>query len=154
MKKILFYFPHIVHLHSTEAEEHRTEAHPYDEFRRAVSLVNQHDNGCYVHQYGGYVSSFSSLKHYEMPGKIDYFQTLIPCFGGCGGVNPCMTGDDVVAGRILVHHVKECSLYAGAFLVDGIVERVGEMIHTIVNLCRVHHSRRLAIPLAQLILVF
>ena len=36
----------------------------------------------------------------------------------------------------------------------ALAEEKREIIHTIVNLCRVHHSRRLAIPLAQLILVF
>ena len=39
------------------------------------------------------------------PGQIDYLQTLIPCLGGLGRVDSCMAGDDVVAGRILVHHV-------------------------------------------------
>ena len=48
-------------------------------------------------------SSFSSLKHYEMSGEIDYLQTLKPCLGGLGRVDSCMAGDDVVAGRILVH---------------------------------------------------
>ena len=46
---------------------------------------------------------FLSLKLYEMSGEIDYFQTLIPCPGGLGRVDSCMAGDDVVAGRILVH---------------------------------------------------
>ena len=34
----LFVFPHLVHLNSAQAEEHRTEARPNDIFRSAVSL--------------------------------------------------------------------------------------------------------------------
>ena len=53
--------PHFVNLHRTKAEEHRTEAHTYDEFRSAVSLVHQHDNGCHIHQDGGYVEAYTLL---------------------------------------------------------------------------------------------
>ena len=35
---LFFVFPHLVHLNSAQAEEHRTEARPNDIFRSAVSL--------------------------------------------------------------------------------------------------------------------
>ena len=42
-----------------------------------------------------------------------------------------MTAYDVVASSILVHHVEQYLLYARALFVDGIVERVNQMVHTL-----------------------
>ena len=53
-----------------------------------------------------------------------------------------VTADDVIAGRVFIHHAKEHFLDTRAFLVDGIIQRVNQMIHTLNDLLFVHHLCR------------
>ena len=53
-----------------------------------------------------------------------------------------MAADNVVAGRVLVHHLKEYLLDTRALFIDGIVKRIDQMIHALQDLFLVHHLRR------------
>ena len=41
-----------------------------------------------------------------------------------------MTADDVIAGSIFIHHAKKHFLDTGTFLIDGIIQRINQVIHT------------------------
>ena len=53
-----------------------------------------------------------------------------------------VTADDVIAGRVFIHHAKEHFLDTRAFLVDGIIQRVDQVFHTLNDLLLVHHLCR------------
>ena len=61
-----------------------------------------------------------------------------------------VTADEVVTGAILVHQTKEHFLDAGTLLIDGIVQRINQMIHTLYHLLLIQHLTRRHIISQQL----
>ena len=50
-----------------------------------------------------------------------------------------VTTDDVVAGHVLIHHLQEDFLDARALFVDGIVQRIYQVVNAFDNFLFVHH---------------
>ena len=46
----------------------------------------------------------------------------------------CMAADDIIAGSVLVHHIEEHFLDARALLIDGIIKRINQVVHTLYDL--------------------
>ena len=79
--------------------------------------------------------------NHQFSWQGDDLQALIPDAGGTCDVALGVAANDVVARGIFVHHVEENLLDTRAFLIDGIVERIHEMIHALDDLFLVHQFR-------------
>ena len=53
-----------------------------------------------------------------------------------------MTTDDIITGRIFIHQFEKHLLDARTFLIDGIIERIHQMVHALDNLLLIHQLRR------------
>ena len=53
-----------------------------------------------------------------------------------------MAADDVIARRVFIHQFKKHLLDARTLLVDGIVEGIHQMIHTLDDFLLIHQLRR------------
>ena len=95
-----------------------------------------------------------SLKHYQMPRQGDDLQALVPDAGGAGDMFLGVAADDVVVSGILVHHAEEHLLDARAFLVDGVVKGIHQVVDTLDDLLLVHHAGRLHVVFCQLLATF
>ena len=62
-----------------------------------------------------------------------------------------VTADEVVTGAILIHHTEEHLLDAGTLLIDGVIQRINQMIHTLYHLLLIQHLTRRHIITQQLI---
>ena len=83
-------------------------------------------------------ANLNLLPHHELAGQGDDLEALEPYARGAGHMLCGVSADDVVAGAVFVHEFREHLLDARAFLVDGVVERVGEVVHGVQNLVLVH----------------
>ena len=83
-----------------------------------------------------------SLAYHQLPRQGDNFQSFIPDAAGACEMLLRVTADDVIAGRVFIHHAKEHFLDTRAFLVDGIIQRVDQVFHTLNDLLLVHHLCR------------
>ena len=61
-----------------------------------------------------------------------------------------VTADEIVTGAILIHHTEEHLLDAGTFLIDGVIQRINQMIHTLYHLLLIQHLTRRHIITQQL----
>ena len=51
-----------------------------------------------------------------------------------------VAADEVITGTILVHHTEEHFFDAGTLLIDGVIQRINQMIHTLYHLLLILQS--------------
>ena len=61
-----------------------------------------------------------------------------------------VTADEVITGTILIHQTEEYLLDARTLLIDGIIQRINQMIHTLYHLLLIQHLSRRHIITQQL----
>ena len=71
---------------------------------------------------------------HQVAREGDDFQAFVPDAGRADDVFLGVAADDVIAGSVLVHHFEEHLLDARTLLVDGVVERIHEMVHALNDL--------------------
>ena len=65
----------------------------------------------------------------------------------------CVAADDIITGRIFIHHIEEHLLNTRTFLIDGIVKRVHQMIHALNDLLLIHQFRRRHVVACQFLAI-
>ena len=73
-------------------------------------------------------------KYNQFPRQGNNFQTFVPDAARTFEVFLSVTTDNIVASRILVHHIQKRLFNARTFLVDGIIKRVYQMVNALNNL--------------------
>lgn len=68
-------------------------------------------------------------------------------------MTPGMAADDIVTGRIWIHYFKKYFLYARAFFIYGVVERIDETVYAFFNLLFVHTVCRCHVVSQQFVAV-
>lgn len=76
----------------------------------------------------------------QLSWKIDYFQSLKPNLVECTLMTLYMTINDVIVSLIFIHQVKESSLDAWAFLIDGIIKGIDQTIHSLLDFALLHSA--------------
>ena len=91
------------------------------------------------------------LPNHQFPWEGDDFQAFVPDAAGALDMLQRVTADEVITGAILVHQTKEHFLDAGTLLIDGIIQRIYQMIHTLYHLLLIQHLSRRHIITQQFI---
>jgi len=50
-----------------------------------------------------------------------------------------VTADEIITGAIFIHHTEEHFFDAGTLLIDGVIQRINQMIHTLYHLLLIQH---------------
>ena len=90
------------------------------------------------------------LPNHQFPREGDDFQAFIPNSAGALDMLLRVAADEIITGAILIHQTEEHFLDAGTFLIDGIIQRIDQMIHTLYHLLLIQHLSRRHIITQQL----
>ena len=91
------------------------------------------------------------LPNHQFPREGDDFQAFVPDAAGAKEMLLRVAADEIVTGRVLIHQTEEHLLDAGTLLIDGVIQRINQMIHTIYHLLLIQHLSRRHIITQQLI---
>ena len=80
------------------------------------------------------------IPNHQFPWKGDDFQAFIPNSAGALDMLLRVTADEVITGTILIHQTEEYLLDARTLLIDGIIQRINQMIHTLYYLLLIQQS--------------
>ena len=80
------------------------------------------------------------LPNHQFPREGDDFQAFVPDAARALDMLQSVTADEVITGAILVHHTEEQLLDAGTLLIDGVIQRINQMIHTLYYLLLILQS--------------
>ena len=80
------------------------------------------------------------LPNHQFSWEGDDFQAFVPDATGALDMLQRVTADEVITGAILVHHTEKHFLDAGTLLIDGVIQRINQMIHTLYHLLLILQS--------------
>ena len=91
------------------------------------------------------------LPNHQFSWEGDDFQAFVPDAARALDMLQRVTADKIITGAILVHQTKEHFLDAGTLLIDGVIQRINQMIHTLYHLLLIQHLSRRHVITQQLI---
>ena len=91
------------------------------------------------------------LPNHQFPREGDDFQAFVPDAAGAKEMLLRVTADEIITGAIFIHHTEEHFFDAGTLLIDGVIQRINQMIHTLYHLLLIQHLSRRHIITQQLI---